>query len=542
MRYLLAQINPTVGDLARNTAQILNSLERAKRQGCDLVVFPEMALTGYPPEDLLLLQDFQAEVDRCYGKILEACSGIAAILGTIRRNPSPHGKPLCNSALVIADQKVVGYYDKQLLPAYDVFDEVRYFAPGSVPFSFTYKNRKIGIVICEDLWEENAPQPYGTDPLLALQGASLDCLVQIAASPYHLEQPSLRKEVLSRASRALKSPLLACNQVGANDALIFDGRSCHFSSKGELIAEAGAFVEEDLVGDLEAARPKALFSRTWERDVIEALALGISDYFVKQGWKKALVGLSGGIDSALVLYLAVKALGSKQVQALFLPSRFTRDGSKKDSLALARNLEVACQTIDIEPLFCISLKTLYPHIPEAPFGVMEENLQSRIRSMLLMAYSNKTGHLLLNTGNKSELAMGYTTLYGDLCGAIGVIGDVKKTDIYALCAWIDQEEGGVFPATILSKEPSAELREGQKDRDTLPPYPLLDAVITRYIEEGLSPREIAEKERIDLATVTRLVAQIHRAEYKRRQAPFALRVSKKAFHRGRVCPIVQGFV
>ncbi|MEL7431861.1 MAG: NAD+ synthase [Chlamydiota bacterium] len=543
MRYLLAQINPIIGDLAYNTEKILRSIEVAKNSDCDLVIFPEMALTGYPPEDLLLDPSFLSGVEEACHKVEQASRGIGVLVGLVRKSGNRLGKALLNSAAFLLDGKVMGYHDKMLLPTYDVFDERRYFAPGKSPWTFSYKGKKIGVLICEDVWQHGSylEEAYLEDPVKTLQSASLDLVINIAASPYYFAKHFVRKEVFSPVISTLGCPLLFCNQVGANDSLIFDGRSCVISAKGETLLEAKPFVEEHLLFDDAALSKKALPKEDPTEMLIEALCLGIADYFAKQGFTKAVVGVSGGIDSALVLYLAQKALGKNQVQGLFMPSRFTSKESGEDASFLAKNLEVALETVSIEPLFERYLEVLESAFHKRPFGVTKENLQSRIRGMLLMAYSNQFGHIVLSTGNKSEMALGYATLYGDLCGGLSVLGDLKKTEVYALARWIHRHEGGIIPERILTKEASAELKEGQKDRDTLPPYEVIDQIVEGYLERGEPPEVLAKKRGVDLALTRSLIEKIHQAEYKRRQAPLALRVSRKAFSKGRIYPIVQGF-
>lgn len=540
MRIFLAQLNPIVGDLENNRQKILQGIEEAKNKKADLVVFPEMALLGYPPEDLLLDPEFLDEIEASLNKLKEACKDLVVIVGTVRKNLSS-GKPLYNSAAVLSEQKIWGFHDKILLPTYDVFDERRYFEPGKKPFYFSHLGKKLGVLICEDLWYEgegSSTSLYDKDPVKDVEKEAVDYLIGISASPYYEGKKSFRVELFSSIAKRVKCPLVFSNQVGANDSLIFDGSSSVLSAKGECIKELPPFVECSDIVDVEKDLQKETYP---EPSVLSALVMGVKDYFQKQGFKKAVIGVSGGIDSALVLYIAQKALGEKNVQGIFMPSRFTSQESRKDAFSLAKNLKIDLKEISIEEPFVSYLSLLEPIRDPASFGVVEENLQARIRGMILMAYSNRFGHIVLSTGNKSEMALGYSTLYGDLCGGIGVIGDVKKTAVYRLAKKINREEGELIPKNILEKAASAELKENQKDQDTLPPYEIIDLVLEEYLEKHLSPKTIALENDLDPKLVQDLIRKIHLAEYKRRQAPLCLRVSKKAFSKGRTYPIVQGF-
>lgn len=541
MKALMAQLNYTVGDFQGNTEKILESLKKARQEGADLAVFSEMALCGYPPEDLLSTEGFVEEMGACLQRIVEASQGLFVVLGVARKNPVQVGKKLCNSAAVISDGKLLGFHDKWLLPTYDVFDEARYFEPGSTRHVWEHQGKKIGLLICEDMWQhahEISGVSYARDPVGCLASENLDLLINLSASPYHLRKHELRLKVCQKAAQFLSCPLLLCCQVGGNDELIFDGYSLQVGSDGELLSLAKGF-EEDLpiwqVGEKSKNFPLCLSE---SEELFKALSLGLRDYFHKSGLCKACLGLSGGIDSAVVACLAVSALGKENVLALSMPSRYSSSSSKTDAKALAETLGIVYEEISIEPLFDSYLTLLGPYFSGLPWSVAEENLQARIRGVILMAFSNKFGHVLLSTSNKSELAVGYTTLYGDLCGGLSVIADLKKGQVYEMARWVNRTEQ-IIPRSTLEKEPSAELREHQKDTDSLPPYEVLDAVVRGYVELGKSAEAISREGGIELSLVQELVHKIHRAEYKRRQAPPLLRVSPKSFRAGRKVPIVQ---
>lgn len=540
MKILLAQINPTIADLAGNYAKILNFIELGRQHGYDCVVFPEMALSGYPPEDFLLLPHFITAVEEYIPKIAAATQGIGVIVGTVRRNLAKQEKPLFNTAALFFDAKLLGFQDKTLLPTYDVFDERRYFEPAKSNQPWKIGTFTIGVTICEDIWQHsgNVKQTdYAEDPIADLKKQSLDCLVNLSASPYHLGKITDRIEVCKKAAVALSTPLLLCNQVGGNDSLIFDGYSLAVDSDGHLSALAAGFREEPLFVDTDKLKTIQLHEDPLET-LYEALVLGIRDYFHKSGFKKACLGLSGGIDSALVACLAAEALGPENVLAVAMPSRFSSKGSLEDASALAKRLKLPLRVIPIENPHQSYLDLLTPYFEGRGPDTTEENLQARIRGMILMALSNKLKLIVLSTGNKSELAMGYSTLYGDMCGGLAVISDLTKEQVYALSRWINRDQE-LIPKNTLEKPPSAELKPGQKDSDSLPEYPIVDAVLKAYIEFGESPEEISTKHHIPLPTVIDLIRRIHANEYKRRQSPPGLRISEKAFSIGRRFPIVQ---
>lgn len=537
MRVLAAQINPTVGDLGGNARKIVEALRRAKEKRVDAVLFPELSICGYFPDDLLLDSTF---VDACAEKleqILPETKGLFAAVGLPRWNEGGKEKPLYNSVAVLADGKLLGFKNKTLLPTYDVFDERRFFEPGGEEPVWEYQGKRIAVTICEDVWQHTGTvgyTNYTTDPVLELKKKRPHLLLNLSGSPYSYKRTDVRFSVFQAVAKTLHCPVILCNQVGANDQLVFDGHSLHIDEKGNLIQIAKGFAEEDLIVDLEASKTSCPVPVKGIADLYAALVLGVRDYFHKQGFKKGLVGLSGGIDSALVACIGKEALGAENMVAVTMPSRFSSKGSVDDSFQLAKILGIEIQKISIEPIFKEYLGLLEPMFKERPFDETEENLQTRIRGMILMALSNKWGHILLNAGNKSEMAMGYCTLYGDMAGGLGVLHDVTKLQVYQLAKHID-----LIPRAIIDKVPSAELRENQKDSDTLPPFEILDPIIEDYIEERLSPEEIVAKRNQPLSFVRQLVHKIHLAEYKRRQTPISIRVTPKAFNKGRFVPIVQ---
>lgn len=535
VKVALAQINPIVGDLKYNSARILQFIKKAKAERVDIVVFPEMSLSGYPPEDLVLDPSFMQALEEELEIICRETKNIVAIIGTLRKNTQSGEKSLYNSAAIFENGKIIGFQDKALLPTYDVFCERRYFEPAQEMRVWNMAHLKIGVTICEDIWQHAGAvgySDYTKDPVEDLRTKNVDLVINLSSSPYCMGRVSTRLDVCRKAALTLGCPLFLCNQVGGNDSLIFDGHSCVFGADGKMRALAKGFQEDFLVVD---TREVVTYKEDAISELIQALCLGVKDYFGKQGFKKAVLGLSGGIDSAVVAWIAKEALGEENVVAFAMPSRFSSHQAQIDAEKLAKALHIDLKMLSIEPAFESLLKTLRLS-PEG--GLAAENLQARIRGTLLMAFSNQWGHLVLNTSNKSEMALGYTTLYGDMCGALCVIGDVLKTQVYKMAAWINQNQE-IIPSSILQKDPSAELRHNQKDEDTLPPYAVVDAVVKGYIEEGLQIEEIALNNHIDLKLVADLISKIHLNEYKRRQSPPLLRVSKKAFNVGRRVPIVQ---
>ncbi len=544
LRILVSQLNPTIGDLEGNTQKILQTLERARMQAIDVVLFPELTITGYPPEDLLLHPSFIDAVDRNLERIIHASYGLSAIVGLPRRNLQGQGKPLFNSAAIIEDGKLIGYQDKWLLPTYDVFDERRYFEPGTNMQVWNFKGKKTGIIICEDIWQHAgfvSGTRYPRDPVLELAPFKPDLLLNLSASPYQFQKPDVRVSVCAKAAKTLKCPVILCCQVGANDQLIFDGYSIYVDKEGHLRQLGKGFTEDDMIIDLDAPACPCAFHYEPMQDLYHALVIGVRDYFHKSGFRQGCLGLSGGIDSALVACIAAEALGKENVTAINMPSRYSSKEAIADAEALAKTLEIDYQQISIEGPFEDYLKLLKPLFAGKGPDTTEENLQARIRGMILMAVSNKLGYVVLSTGNKSEMAMGYCTLYGDMAGGLSVISDVTKTQVYSLCRWINRDRE-IIPRGTLERAPSAELRTDQKDSDSLPDYAIVDTVLQAYVEDYLSPQEIAQKYKLSFELVIDLVRRIHRAEYKRRQAAPGIRVSKKAFRVGRRYPIVQGWI
>ncbi len=544
MRILIAQINPTVGDLEGNCQKILHGIRKGQEQKAELVLFPELALSGYPPDDFLLLPQFTQAIDHYLDQIVQASKNIAVIVGTPKLNPKGREKKLCNSAAIIHNQTLIGLQDKSLLPTYDVFDERRYFEPSLKHFVWHLNGRRIGITICEDIWQHSGlirDTHYDYDPIEDLRKQTPELVINLSASPYRMGKCEERFQVCATAAKTLHCPIVLCNQVGGNDSLIFDGNSLFVDGQGRLIKQARGFEEDWMLVDAFKVLPSMALQADEVGDLYKALILGVTDYFKKLGLKKACLGISGGIDSAVVAVLAAQALGPENVLGLMMPSRFSTPEGIADSRQLIKNLGIAHQEISIEKPFQGYLDLLQPYFEGRPFDATEENLQARIRGALLMAFSNKFGHIVLSTGNKSELAMGYSTLYGDMVGGLGVINDVTKKYVYELARWLNRNEE-VIPDTIIRRPPSAELREGQLDSDSLPPYEVLDTVLCAYVEEHLSPELIAEKYDYPLELVQELIRKIHRNEYKRRQSAPGLRVTSRAFSVGRRFPIVQRWV
>ena len=541
MRVLAAQVNPVIGDVQGNGRKVAEVLHRARKEAADVVLFPELTLSGYPPEDLLLDLSFIDALEEKLTEIVHDTKGMFVVLGLPRRNRSGKEKPLYNSAAIIQDGKLLGFHDKQLLPTYDVFDERRFFQPGEKPSLFTHLGKRIAVTICEDLWQHSGlvgGTDYDVDPVAQLQKEEIDLVLNLSSSPYYYQRERTRLAVFSRAAQALQAPLVFCNQVGANDQLVFDGRSMVFNRRGELIRIAKAFAEEDLISEIDVQSGPIPFPESKTEDLYRALVLGVRDYFHKQGFKKALVGLSGGIDSALTACIGKEALGAENLLALYLPSRFSSPAGQADAEILANRLGIDLKKINVETLFEPTLDLLEPHFSGRPWDITEENMQPRIRCQILMAFSNKFGALLLATSNKSELAMGYSTLYGDLSGAIGVLHDVVKTRVYELAHYVNRERE-IIPGAILHKAPSPELKAAHITQETLPSFEQLDPIIEDYIEERLSPQQICKKRNLPLPLIDAVIAAIHRAEYKRRQAPIGIRITQKAFSKGRNVPIVQ---
>lgn len=541
LKIALAQLNYHIGNFDSNAAKIIGAIERARDAGADVVVFAELAVCGYPPLDLLEFREFIGLCERTVQKIAGASTGITCILGAPTRNATKEGKDLYNSALVLRDGKVERQVNKALLPTYDVFDEYRYFQPAHTFACIDLKGHKVALTVCEDLWNLKDDPLYISSPMDTLIGESPELMINIAASPFSYSHDEERIRVLSANAKDYKLPLLYVNQVGAQTEILFDGGSLAFGSKGELLKEMAYFEEDFQVFEFDGRgfsglSPVQHDDQTDIGQIHAALVLGIRDYFQKSGFSKAVLGLSGGIDSALVCALAAEALGAENVTGVLMPSEFSSDHSVNDALDLVKNLGCRHVTVPIKEATAAYDRMLEPFFKDLPFNIAEENIQARCRAILVMAFSNKFGSILLNTSNKSECAVGYGTLYGDMAGAIGVLGDVYKTQVYALCEHLNRN-GAVIPRNTIAKPPSAELRPGQKDSDSLPDYGLLDQILYRFIEQRQSLAEIIAAGFAE-ETVRKVLKLINVAEFKRKQAPPILRVSPKAFGTGRRMPIV----
>ncbi len=537
------QLNSTIGNFAANRRKLLAGCEAACARGAEFVLAPELFLCGYPPRDLLLRTDF---VEANLTALAEAAKGVGKIplcVGYVDQNPERPGRPLRNSAAVLQNGKIVWRTHKCLLPTYDVFDEDRYFEPAKNITPFEFNGHKLGITICEDIWNDQdfwLERLYRRDPVKELIAQGAEAIVNISASPWYDGKERTRLEMLQRVARDESVPLAYANLVGANDELIFDGHSVVLNKRGEPLALGKGFAEDLLVVDWEAGSP--LEKAEWparEQQLFAALSLGIRDYIGKCGFKTALVGLSGGIDSALVTVLAADALGPDKVMGISMPARYSSKGSLSDAKALAGNLGIRYEVLPIETVFQSVEKQLAKVFTGTKPNEAEENVQSRLRGVTLMALSNKFGALVLTTGNKSEMAVGYCTLYGDMCGALAVIADVFKTDIYRIARWVNRERK-IIPVASISKPPSAELRPGQRDQDSLPPYEILDQILDAYVVQNLSKQEIIARG-FDAAVVNDVMNKITFSEYKRRQAAPGLKVSPRAFGIGRRIPIAQKF-
>ncbi|MBX7181577.1 MAG: NAD+ synthase [Bacteroidia bacterium] len=538
MKIALCQLNYHIGHFESNRSKILTALEKAKENGADLAVFAELAICGYPPRDFLEFDDFIQQCESSLHQIAKACIGISAIVGCPQKNTSGKGKPLYNAAFLLENGKVSQVTHKALLPTYDIFDEYRYFEPGREFALVNWKGMNLALTICEDLWQTDGNKLYESCPMDVLSHLKPDLLINIAASPFDYNHADERKEVLCWNSKTYQVPLVYVNQIGAQTELIFDGGSLCINAQGEICQELSYFAEEIRIVNFPFTDEKVLsgLSTTFIGDIHQALLLGIKDYFGKMGFKKAILGLSGGIDSAVVACLAAQALGAENVRGILMPSEFSSDHSITDALALAENLGIAHAIVPIKQNYDTVLESLKPLFGSLPFGLAEENLQARIRGVVLMGISNKFGEILLNTSNKSEAAVGYGTLYGDMNGGLSVLGDLYKTQVYDLAHYINRK-WNLIPVNSISKPPSAELRPGQKDSDSLPDYTILDKVLYQYIEERKGPTEIIAMG-FNEELVRRILKLVNNSEYKRHQTPPILRISSKAFGMGRRMPIV----
>ncbi len=543
MKLALAQINTTVGDLRGNCARVLESYRQAVAAGANLVLAPELAVAGYPPRDLLAKRRFVQDNLQSLEELAKQIGAVPLIAGYVDFNPTRPGKDYFNAAAVMRDGRVVERRFKTLLPTYDVFDEDRYFQPAPGNTVCQLGGQPVGLTICEDIWAENyLPTPlYRRDPVAELARGGAQLLLNISASPYHLGKGTTRYEMLRSIARQHRVPVAYCNLVGGNDELIFDGQSLVFDAAGNLIARGAAFREDLVVVDLPSSSTIAPQPLSPVAALYEALVLGLRDYTRKCGFKSVVLGLSGGIDSAVTACLAVAALGAENVLGVSMPSQFSSSGSVEDARQLAENLGIRWELIPIKDTFAAFKKTLQPVFAGRAEDTTEENIQARVRGTILMSLSNKFGHMLLTTGNKSELAVGYCTLYGDMAGGLAVIADVPKTMIYELARHINRQRQ-VIPEASLTKPPSAELRPNQTDQDSLPPYEVLDAILKRYVEENKSAVEIVQETGYQEKLVREIIRKIDLNEYKRKQAPPCLRVTTKAFGIGRRVPIAQRYV
>jgi NAD+ synthase (glutamine-hydrolysing) len=542
MKIFLCQLNPIVGALDYNFQKILDGYKKGIEKGADLVVFPELFLIGYPPQDLVEKKEFRDTVKKYILKIAAHTNSVGLLFGAITEDDDNIGTDIHNSAILCFDGKVQFIQHKTLIPNYDVFDEMRYFDSAKEVKVFEFKGEKLGISVCEDIWNDADywyKRRYTKDPVndLIKQGATI--LINISASPYSYGKRTNRKDMLASLCRNDSLPLIYCCCVAGQTELIFDGGSMCFDNNGKLVKLGKAFSEDFILFDTEQSYEEIRICESYfEEEVYNALVYGLRDYCKKEGFDKVVLGLSGGIDSALVTCIAADALGKDSVKAILLPSKYSSDGSINDSIQLCNNLSIDYVKIPIQKIVDTSLSEFISS-GLSHNSITEENIQARIRGNLLMAYSNSYGNLLLSTGNKSELAVGYTTLYGDMCGGISVIGDVYKTDVYRLATYINTEKE-IIPREIINKPPSAELRPNQKDQDTLPPYDILDRILKMYLEENKEEFEISDLIG-NAELVKRVLKMVDDNEFKRKQAPPVLRVSQKAFGYGRRYPIVQGW-
>jgi NAD+ synthase (glutamine-hydrolysing) len=553
MRLGLAQINTTVGDLAGNRRKILAAYVALAAQGAELVVFPELAVCGYPPRDLLFKRRFVPDTESSLAEIAAAVGDVPMLVGFVETNPGGQGRPFYNAAAFCHHGEIILVARKCLLPTYDVFDEDRYFEPAAAPRAVEFAGKKIGVTICEDIWTHRTIATrrlyHGLDPVKLLAAEGCDLMVNLSASPWHHGKGHLRQTLVTDAARALGCPVAYVNAIGGNDELIFDGRSLVADAHGRVCAELAAFSEELRVVDTDSRTPTPVsqpHNDDSPADIFAALVLGLRDYAGKCGFKSALVALSGGIDSAVVGVIAAAAFGPPNVTGVSLPSAISSHHSRDDARELAQNLGVRLETIAIADAVAACESALAPIFTGRPRDVTEENIQARVRGVLMMALSNKFGALLLTTGNKSEVAVGYCTLYGDMAGGLAVISDVFKTQVYALARWIndDARRDGrrpPIPQSSIDKPPSAELRPAQTDQDSLPPYDLLDTILRGYVEEGLARRDLVAQGFAE-AVVNDVARKVDLNEYKRKQAAPGLRITPLAFGIGRRIPIVQKYV
>ncbi|MBM3403924.1 MAG: NAD+ synthase [Bacteroidetes bacterium] len=545
MRIAIAQNNYLIGDFEQNVSKIKASIRQAKESRADLILFAELAICGYPSRDFLEFRDYVEKCQQALEDIATECIDIAAIIGAPSFNPDIRGKSLFNAAFFLSDGHITSRHHKSLLPNYDVFDEYRYFEPNRSFETVTFRGKRIAITICEDIWNIGNDLLYVLNPMDELMKQNPDVLVNIAASPFHYDQARLRRQILVENARRYQIPVFYVNQVGAHTEMIFDGGSMIISPGGEVFHEMAYFREDFDISELNnviRSQSAAMPQKRHEKIELihEALVLGIRDYFQKLRFNKAILGLSGGIDSALTLVLAAEAIGPENVLSVLMPSEFSSQHSVEDSLLLLKNLGSPHYQIGIQEAFRVFKHTLSPVFQELPPDITEENIQARIRAVILMALSNKFGHILLNTSNKSEASVGYGTLYGDMCGGLSVLGDVYKTQVYELSRLINAEKE-IIPNNILIKPPSAELRPNQKDSDSLPEYSILDQILFEYIEQRRGPKDLIALG-FEEEMVKKVLRLVNMNEYKRYQTPPILRISPKAFGMGRRMPIVARYL
>lgn len=546
MRIGLAQLNTIVGDLPGNRDKILAAYRDLVAQGAELVVYPELIICGYPPRDLLFKRRFVSDIVETLREIAAQIGDVPALIGTVEPNATGQGRDYYNAAAFCQNGKVVATARKCLLPTYDVFDEDRYFEPAPKPTIITFSGVRLGITICEDIWTHpriSTRRLYsGLDPVAQLAAEKCDLMVNLSASPWHHGKGGVRQQLVTDAAKQIGCPVIYVNAVGGNDELIFDGRSLVADANGNVLSGLAAYRESCVVVDTAVSQPAIDHSFAQEdmQDIYDALVLGLRDYAHKSGFRRGLIALSGGIDSALVAVIAAEAFGKENVIGVSLPSAISSQHSRDDARVLAENLGIRFETIAIADAVCACEAALGPIFTGRKPDVTEENIQARIRGVLMMAISNKFGSLLLTTGNKSEVAVGYCTLYGDMAGGLAVISDLFKTQVYALCRWINRDRE-IIPWNTIEKPPSAELRPGQKDQDSLPPYEQLDAILQGYIEEGLSSRDLVENG-FPVEVVRDIVRKVDLNEYKRKQAAPGLKITPLAFGVGRRIPIVQKYV
>ena len=543
MKIALCQIDPIIGNLEHNKLKILDAYKKAVQANVDLAIFPELSLVGYPPLDLVEKSEFRKSVNTAALEIASQTNSVGLIFGAITEDYDNVGTDIHNSAILCYNGKIQFIQHKTLIPNYDVFDEMRYFDSAESVSVFDFKNEKLGISICEDIWNDADywhKRRYQKDPIQELLKQNASILINISASPYSYGKRAARKEMLSTLTKKDKIPLAYVCCVGAQTDLIFDGASMCYDENGNLVKVGKSFEEDFIIFDTkENYQAIEKCEESFEEEVLRSLIFGLQEYCTKLGFKKVLVGLSGGMDSALVTYIAVKALGSQYVHVILLPSKYSSEGSVKDSEALVKNLGISSDNVSIQPVVDETLNQIKNIFRNDIKSLTEENLQARVRGLYLMTYSNNNSNLLLTTGNKSEMAVGYCTLYGDMCGGLAVIADVYKTDVYRIANFINKD-GEIIPQNIIDKAPSAELKPNQTDQDTLPPYEILDKVLRMYLEEN---KEFSEINDVigDEVLVKRVLRMVDMNEFKRNQAAPALRVSSKAFGYGRRYPIVQGW-